>query len=338
MNLEQHLKSPNRLRWERFLKQRRSVLALLCLAIMTLASLGAGWIANSKPVLLSYKGELFFPVLKDPHPSKFGITDRLRMDYRSLPMSDSDWALWPPVRWDPYETNISVDRFPSDPTVHNPLGTDDRGRDVFARLLYGFRFSMGYAIIVWALSSVVAVILGGLMGYLGGTVDIIGQRIVEILHTIPIMFLLIILVSIFKPSMFLLILITVFFGWLGLSGYIRGEFLKNRKRDFVEAARALGAGHSRIIFTHILPNSILPILTFSPFIIAGHVYGLAALDYLGFGLPPPTPSWGELLSQAQKYFRNAWWLAVFPSGTLFSTLVLLALVGDGVRNAFETRD
>jgi microcin C transport system permease protein len=252
-------------------------------------------------------------------------------------MGEDDWAIWPLVRWDPYESNKTVESYPSKPTSDNWLGTDDRGRDVLSRLLYGFRYSISYAMLVWGFCVFLAVTLGGLMGYAGGWVDLIGQRMVEILNTIPYLFLLIILVSIFQPSLLILVALTSIFGWMSLAAYVRGEFLKNRKMDFVEAARAQGAGHSRILFRHILPNSLVPVITFSPFIIANHIYGLAALDYLGFGLPPPTPSWGELLQQAFKYFTIAWWLAVFPSLALFCTLVLFSLVGEGVRNAFDPK-
>jgi microcin C transport system permease protein len=179
---------------------------------------------------------------------------------------------------------------------------------------------------------------GGVMGYFGGWVDLIGQRMVEILNTVPLFFLLIILVSLFDPTLTLLIILTSLFSWIGLSYYVRGEFLKNRRKEFVESARAVGAGHLRLIFRHILPNSLIPVITFSPFIIASHILGLASLDYLGFGLKPPTPSWGELLNQAQKNFTVAWWLAVFPALALFSTLVSFALVGEGVRNAFDPRN
>jgi len=173
------------------------------------------------------------------------------------------------------------------------------------------------------------------MGYFGGRIDFIGQRIVEILSTVPQFFLLLIVVSIFEPSLTWLILLSSVFGWIPLSYYVRGEFLKNRKKDFVEAAQSMGAGHIRILFSHILPNSLTPIITYAPFIIAADVVALASLDYLGFGLTPPTPSWGELLNQAKEYFTVAWWLATYPSACLFVTLTLLSLIGDGVREAFD---
>src|SRR5690606_17258058 len=160
-----------------------------------------------------------------------------------------------------------------------------------------------------------------------------GQRVVEVLSTVPQFFLLIIIISIFKPTLWLLVLLSSLFGWISISYYVRGEYLKNRKKEFIEAARALGSGHTRIFFKHLLPNSLSPIITFSPFVIAGNIVALASLDYLGFGLTPPTPSWGELLNQAQKHFTQGWWLAVYPSLALFLVLTMLSLIGEGVRDA-----
>jgi microcin C transport system permease protein len=187
------------------------------------------------------------------------------------------------------------------------------------------------------LATFVGTVLGAIMGYMGSWVDFIGQRIVEIWSTVPVIFLLIMLVSIFQPNVYYLAALTTIFEWMGISYYIRGEFLRLRRMDFVEAARAQGARLPRLLAVHLFPNALTPIITFSPFIIAGHIYGLAGLDYLGFGLPPPTPSWGELLRQASKNFTTAWWLATFPSMALFLTLLLLGNVGQGVRRAFDPK-
>jgi microcin C transport system permease protein len=278
---------------------------------------------------------VYFPVFKEYTAESFGITDRLDVDYRSLKLSNNDFALWPIVQWDPYESNSKVENYPSRPTSTNILGTDDRGRDVFTRLLYGFKYSITYAVAVWFISLSIGTILGGTMGFFGGKVDFIGMRIVEVLSTVPQFFLLIILISIFSPSLYMLIMITCVFAWIGISYYVRGEFLKNRNKEYVEAARSLGQSNVKIIFKHILPNSLTPIITFAPFTIAGEIVGLAALDYLGFGLQVPTPSWGELLAQAQKNYNIAWWLAFYPSLTLFTVLTLLNLIGQGVRDAMD---
>lgn len=320
-----------------FWKIRRAKVSLLFICVAALFSFTAELWSNSKPILLRYNGEWFVPVFKHYSPDRFGIEGAVTVNYRELELKDSDFALWTINKWNPFESNTEVASYPSGPSRSNWLGTDDRGRDLFSRLLYGFRYSLLYAFFVWAITVVLAVVIGGLMGYFGGWVDLIGQRLVEVLNTVPVFFLLIILVSLFDPTLTLLIILTSLFSWIGLSYYLRAEFLKNRRREFVEAARALGASHTRLIFKHILPNSLVPVVTFSPFIISGQILGLASLDYLGFGLRVPTPSWGELLHQAQTHFQTAWWLAVYPSFALFVTLVACALVGEGVRRVFDPK-
>jgi len=336
--IERYIKNDLSLRRYRLFKQQKlSTLSLILLLLAVFFSFSAELWSNNRPLLLKHSGKIFFPVLKDYHPTEFGREDILFMDYRSLEFKESDWAIWPVVNWNPFESNKEVEVYPASPSTKNWMGTDDRGRDVFARILYGFRFSIGYAVLVWFCAMVLSVILGGTMGYLGGMTDIVGQRLLEIWESVPVFYLLLILVSIFNPSLWMLVLLSTLFGWMNMSRYIRGEFLKNRNMEYVEAAKALGVNTSRVLFVHILPNSLVPIVTFSPFIIAGHITGLTSLDYLGFGLSPPTPSWGELLSQAQKYFTTAWWLAVYPSLALFFTLVCLGFVGTGVRKAFDPR-
>ena len=326
-----------RKRWRLFKSQKRCLAAALIFLVISFFSFSAELWSNSKPLVIKHADHYYFPVLKQYHPSIFGQADVMVTDYRTLKLDPGDLAIWPVISWDPFESNKGVDFYPSQPTKSNLFGTDDRGRDVFSRLLYGFRYSITYSILVWALSMALGIVAGGVMGFAGGWIDLVGQRLVEILNTVPVLFLLIILVSIFKPSLLLLVVLTSIFGWMSMSYYVRGEFLKNRKMDYVEAARSLGASRARIIFGYILPNSLVPVVTFSPFIIAGHIYGLTALDYLGFGLSPPTPSWGELLNQAQKYFTTAWWLAIWPSMAVFVTLVLLTLIGEGVRIAFDPK-
>lgn len=324
-------------RWRRFKKKKTASYASLLLILSFVLTFIAPLIANSRPVYLNYKGHSYFPVLKEYHPKEFGITDSFYMDYRKLELTESDTILWPIVKWNPYESNDSVEEYPAPPSNDNWFGTDDRGRDVFTRLLYGYKYSIAFAILVWLISTSVGVVLGGLMGFFGGKVDFLGQRVVEIFNTVPVFLLLLTLISIFKPSLVLLVFISSLFGWMGVSYYARGEFLKNRNLEFVEAARSMGASTKRIIFKHILPNSLGPIITFAPFSIAGGISALAGLDYLGFGLEVPTPSWGELLAQAHKNFTIAWWLAFFPSAALFTSLFLFVLVGDGVRDALDPK-
>ena len=339
--IERLIKNDETMRkWRRFKSRKLAVLSVWIILISCFVSFTAEFWANNKPLYLSYNNSSYFPVFKNYHPSVFGQEDAVVMDYRNLELNEEsgDSVIWPLIPWNPYESNKEVGSYPSEPTSENLMGTDDRGRDIFTRLMYGLRYSVIFAVLVWILTFIVGTILGGIMGYFGGRTDFWGQRIVEILSTVPQFFLLIIIISIFKPTLLLLVVLSSIFGWISISYYIRGEYLKNRKKEFVEAARALGAGHVRIFFRHLLPNSFSPIITFSPFVIAGNIVSLASLDYLGFGLTPPTPSWGELLNQAQKHFTVGWWLAVYPSLALFLTLTMLSLIGEGVRDAMDPKD
>jgi len=322
-------------KWRRFKTRKLAVLSLFGLFIFAFFSLTAEFWANSKPIYLSYNGNHYFPLFKDYSAKEFHQENVIVPNYRLV---KSDFSLWPIIKWDPFESNKTVHTYPAPPSLENLMGTDDRGRDVFTRLLYGFRYSFTYALSVWVITFFIGTALGGLMGFLGGKVDFYGQRLVEILSTVPQFFLLIILISVFKPSLYLLIALSSVFGWISISYYIRGEFLKNRKKDFIEAARALGANNFRLFWTHLFPNSLSPLITFSPFVIAGNIVSLASLDYLGFGLMPPTPSWGELLNQAQRYFTQGWWLALYPSLVLFFTLTMLSLIGEAVRDAMDPRN
>lgn len=339
--IEKLIKNDDSLKkWRRFKSRKLAVISCWLIGISCLMSFSAEFWANSRPLILKFNNQIYFPVVKDYHPSLFGEENTLVTNYRDLDLDESrgDFVYWPFVKWNPYESNTEVESYPSEPTSQNPMGTDDRGRDILTRLLYGLRYSITFAFLVWIITFVVGTILGGMMGYFGGRLDFWGQRIVEVLSTVPQFFLLIIIISIFKPTLILLVFLSSIFGWISISYYVRGEYLKNRKKEFVEAARALGAGHVRIFFKHLLPNSLSPIITFSPFVIAGNITSLASLDYLGFGLTPPTPSWGELLNQAQKHFTEGWWLAVYPSLALFLTLTMLSLIGEGVRDAMDPKD
>jgi microcin C transport system permease protein len=322
-------------KWNAFKKRKPAIISIWLILIFCFFSFTAEFWANSKPIYLKHKGESFFPVFKDYQVDDFGIKNTMTVDYRKIKLLEGDVVIWPIIKWDPYETNKEVDSFPSPPSKDNLMGTDDRGRDVLTRLLYGLRYSIIYAIAGWMISLILGTIIGGTQGFLGGRVDLYGQRVTEVLSAVPQLLLLIIIISIFQPSMFLLIIVTNIFSWIGISYYMRGEFLKNRKREYVEAARSIGASNFRIFFKHILPNSLGPVITFSPFMIAGNITALASLDYLGFGLTPPTPSWGELLAQAQNNFTIGWWLALFPSISLFSVLTMFSLVGEGVRDAMD---
>lgn len=300
---------------------------------MMVISLTAEIWANSKPLVMSFNDDLYFPVFKTYHPSQFGEGGFVT-DYRKLKMS---WAVWPIVKWDPLESNWAITTYPAKPSADNWLGTDDRGRDVLSRLIYGFRYSIVFSLSVWFISYFIGCIVGAVSGYAGGWTDLIIQRKIEIWDSLPYLLVLITLAALVGASMPLLIAFSVLLGWMRISTYIRAEFLRLRKREFVEASRAQGGSLWRILFTHIFPNALGPIVTFSPAEIASNIYLLAILDYLGLGLPPPTPSWGELLQQAQAQFTVAWWLAVYPSFAMIAALTMLTFIGEGVREAYDPR-
>jgi len=324
-------------RWRRFKSIKRAMISVWVFAFLILLSATAEFWSNNKPIVLGYQGSVYFPVVKTYHPSVFGKPGFVT-DYRALDLqSEGNWAIWPIVRWNPFETNKSLETYPAPPSNINWLGTDDRGRDVLSRLIYGFRYSIGFAVLVWFFSYLLGILLGGSMGFFGGKFDLFGQRVVEIFESLPSLLMLLTLIAMLGASMPLLVTFSVILGWMRISAYMRAEFLKLRRRDFVDAGRALGVGTWRILGKHVLPNAMSPIITFSPVEIAGGIYTLAVLDYLGLGLPPPTPSWGELLQQAQNYFSIAWWLAVFPSLAIIISLTSLTFIGEGVREAFDPR-
>jgi len=311
--------------------------ALWLLVALLLLSLAAEWLANDRPLLLRYRGATYLPVLRDLPAAGLGISDSYVVDYKALAtrFGAADWALWPPIPWGPFETDGTLASFPAPPDGRHWLGTDDKGRDLLVRLIYGFRLSMVFALSVWLLSFALGIALGGAQGFFGGWVDFVGQRLSEVWGSIPVFFLILTLIAIFSPTLWLLIGLSTAFGWMNLAQYQRAEFLSLRRRDFVQAAEALGASPWRIMWAHLLPNALTPVVTFTPFTIAGGITSIAALDYLGFGVPPPTPSWGELLRQALTHFSSAWWIATYTVGSMFLVLLLLVFINEGVRQAFD---
>ena len=324
-------------RWRTFKSRKISWISFHVFLFFLFISLTAEFWANNKPILLFYQGSLYAPAAKRYHPKEFGLENQHVMNYRELDLGESGWALWPPIAWNPLESNTAVARYPSPPSASNLMGTDDRGRDILARLIYGYRYSMIFAFSVWLFSYLIGIFLGALMGYFGGLIDLTGQRLVEIVEAVPSLIILITITTVLGRSLLLMVVYFSLIFWVGISLYMRGEFLRLRKRLFVEASRAQGRGHWGIIIKHILPNGLTPVVTFSPFALAMLIGFLSILDYLGFGLVPPTPSWGELLSQSEKHITTAWWLAVYPSLALFSSLLTLTFIGNGVRDAFDPK-
>jgi microcin C transport system permease protein len=358
------LKGLNQRRWELFKAHRRGYWSLWIFGALFLMSVFAPIIANDRPMLASYKGELLFPTFVNYPESKFGGF-LARTDYRDPVNQDeisaNGWMIWPPIRYS-YNTvnnelprpapstpasNLTRDeacaKYPlgaADPNCNfgnlNWLGTDDQGRDVVARLIYGFRISVAFGLILTFFSSIIGVAAGAVQGYFGGWTDLLFQRFIDIWSSMPTLYLLIILAAFITPTFWLLLFILVLFSWTGLVGVVRAEFLRARNFEYVRAARALGLSNTKIMFKHLLPNALISTVTFMPFILSGSVTTLTALDFLGFGLPPGSPSLGELLSQGKSNLQ-APWLGFTGFFVVSIMLTLLVFIGEAVRDALDPR-
>jgi microcin C transport system permease protein len=333
-------------RIKRFLKIKRAVISLCILIGLYFISFFSELIANDKPVLIRYNGKFYFFAAYNFYPDKtFGGKYDTEAQYRDLAQTDrflnvkGNFILFPPIPYSPYTSNLAELKTnpPTPPDSRHLLGTDDRGRDIFARLLYGFRVSMTFAIMLLLIEIIIGVIIGALQGYFGGILDLTAQRLIEILSALPFLYIVILAGNIFGQGFFTLIIVMSIFNWIGLSYYMRAEFLRIRKFQFVDAAKILGTGNTKILFSEILPNALVPIITFAPFSLIGAISILSGLDYLGFGLPAPTPSWGELMRQGLENL-SSYWLSVFPFIALFLTLLFLAFVGEGLREAMDPKE
>ncbi len=329
-------------RWQRFKNSRMGYASLWIFTILFGLSMCAELIANDKPLIVRYQGKLYFPIIKSQPEKVFGgdfatPTDFLDPDIRRNITSNGNWAIYPLIPYS-YETLNYFAKVPNPapPSSENWLGTDDRGRDVLARLIYGFRLSILFGLALTIVGVSVGIITGSLMGFFGGKFDLITQRLIEIWSAMPELYLLIIFASIFNPSIWLLIILLAAFGWMGLSDYVRAEFFRNRALEYVRAARALGLTNLQIMLRHILPNSLTPVITFLPFRMSAAILSLTSLDFLGLGVPPGTPSLGELLSQGKSNL-DAWWISLSTFVVLVSTLLLLTFMGEALRNAFDSR-
>jgi microcin C transport system permease protein len=334
--------SPNRQRWRRFRQHRLGYASLLVFALLFTLSLFADMLSNDRPLLISYQGTLYFPLLHDYPESTFGGDFQTPADYldpyiREQFSRPGNWAIYPvnPYRYDTLNY-FSQRPNPAPPSAQNWLGTDDRGRDVLARAFYGFRVSVLFGLALTLIGVLVGVLAGALQGYFGGRTDLLVQRFTEIWGSLPELYLLLIFAAIFQPSITLLLILLSLFGWMGLADYVRAEFLRNRQLDYVRAARALGLGNRQIMWRHILPNSLTPIITFLPFRMSVSITALTSLDFLGLGVPPSTPSLGELLAQGKDNL-DAWWIGLSAFVVLFVTLLLLVFIGEALRDAFDTR-
>lgn len=331
--------------WQRrlyqFKQNKRGMVSFWIFMVLFFVSLFAELVANDRPILLYYNGVFYLPIFKDHSEIYFGGDFETSADYRdpyiAKNINEKGWMIWPLIPYSYSTINYNIPTpAPSSPTGDNWLGTDDQGRDVLARLIYGFRISVLFGLTLTIISSVIGVFAGAIQGYFGGWIDLIFQRVIEIWSGLPVLYLLIIISSVVEPNFWWLLGIMLAFSWMSLVGVVRMEFLKGRNLDYVRAARALGVKERIIIFRHILPNCSVSALTFLPFILSGAITTLTSLDFLGLGLPPGSPSLGELLAQGKANIQSPW-LGIASFTVIAMMLSLLVFVGEAVRDAFDPR-
>jgi microcin C transport system permease protein len=328
-------------RWLHFKSNKRGFASLIIFCVLFFLSLFAEFLANDKPYYIHYRGGNYFPIFVNYTDKSFGGDFETEADYRDpylLQMIETEgWALWPPLRYSYASVNLDLtEPAPSKPSKENWLGTDDQGRDVLARVIYGFRISVLFGLVLMVCSSMVGVLAGAVQGYFGGKVDLYFQRFIEIWSGLPTLYLLIILSSIVVPNFWWLLTFTLLFSWMALIGVVRAEFLRARNFDYVRAAKALGVPSFTIMRRHVLPNAMVATITYLPFILNGAITTLTSLDFLGFGLPPGSPSLGEMLAQGKNNL-HAPWLGITSFLTVAIMLSLLIFIGEAVRDAFDPR-
>ena len=328
--------------WIKFRQNKRGYYCLCVFGLLFILSLCAEILSNDRPLILNYQEKLYFPLLHDYPETEFGGDFKTETDYldpfiiKNL-TSDKNWVIYPINKYNHDTINyFSPYPNPASPSELNWIGTDDRGRDILARLIYGFRVSVLFGIALTFVGVILGIFMGAIQGYFVGKVDLFVQRVIEIWSAVPELYLLIILASIFEPGLLVLLVILSLFGWMGLSDYVRAEFLRNRSLEYVTAARALGLSSGKIIWKHVLPNSLTPVIAFLPFRMSGAILALTSLDFLGLGVPSSTPSLGELLAQG-KANLDAWWISLATFIVLVFTLMLLIFIGEALRDSLDTR-
>ena len=330
-----------RRRIDNFKRNRRGYVSFWIFVCVFVVTLFAEVVANDKPLVVSYDGGLYFPAFAVYPETTFGGEFQTEADYRDEFVRDlineKGWMAWPPIRFSYDTVNYELPvPAPAPPSAANWLGTDDQGRDVVARLIYGFRISVLFGFVLTLISAAVGVSVGAFQGFYGGLIDLLGQRFIEIWAGMPVLYLLIIMASIITPNFWWLLGLLLLFSWMGFVGVVRAEFLRARNLDFVRAARALGVSDLVLIYKHVLPNAMVATITFMPFTLAGSITTLTALDFLGFGLPPGSPSLGELLNQGKANLQ-APWLGISGFFVIALMLSLLVFIGEAVRDAFDPR-
>nr|WP_304188110.1 microcin C ABC transporter permease [Hafnia alvei] len=329
----------NQARWQRFKTNRRGYWSMWIFLLVFIMSLGSELIANDKPLLLRYDQHWYTPFVVNYPETTFGGDFKTATDYQD-PLIRSNieqhgWAIWAPIRYSYNSINFATEvPFPSPPSAQHWLGTNENGNDILAQVLYGLRVSILFGLMLTVLSSVIGITVGATQGFYGGKVDLIGQRFIEVWSGMPTLFLIILLSSVVQPNFWWLLAITVIFGWMGLVGVVRAEFLRTRNFDYIRAARAMGVGDRTIMLRHMLPNAMVATLTFLPFILCGAITTLTSLDFLGFGLPTGSPSLGSLLLQGKNNLQ-APWLGITAFAVLAILLSLLIFMFEAVRDAFD---
>lgn len=330
-----------RRRIAQFRANRRGYWSLNIFMVLFIIALGADFIANDKPLAVNYDGGIYFPAFKAYPETVFGGEFETEADYRDQFVADlinaKGWMIWPPIRYSYDTINYNLTQpAPSPPTRDNIFGTDDQGRDVAARVIYGFRISVLFGLTLTLISSIIGVFAGAVQGYYGGKLDLSMQRVIEVWASMPSLYILIIFSAMFVPGFWTLLLILLLFSWVSLVDVVRAEFLRTRNFDYVRAANALGVPNPVIMWRHVLPNAMVATLTFMPFILTGSITALTSLDFLGLGLPPGSPSLGELLAQGKNNLQ-APWLGIAAFVSLALMLTLLTFIGEAVRDAFDPR-
>ena len=344
-----------RRRFRKFRRIRRGYWSFLLIASAYVLSFSLPYLMNSTAFLVHFDGQYYVPAFRFYPASTFGQDAFGETDYRALKRQfetdgSGNWVVLPPYPYGPNESLLDLQGTPPHPpSWEHPFGTDDRGRDVLVRLAYGFNISLTFSLLVLLIADGLGVIVGAVLGYVSGKVDLIGQRVIEIWASLPFLYTIIIVSSIvvpvyvpgriqvLQPSFWMLITILSAFEWMGITYYVRGEYYREKVRDYVGAAIVTGVSGPAIMFKHILPNALTPVISFAPFTIVANIGSLVALDFLGFGLPAPTPSWGELIGQGMENLTK-WWLVFFPLGILFGTLLLVVFIGEAVREAFDPKE
>ncbi len=315
--------------WVEFKKDSLAYASLFFIFFLAATALFESFLAGNKPIVIVENEKYYFPVLVD-YPEFRG------RDFRAEYLDNPDvFSVFPPVKYSPTESDfLSV---LSAPDENHFLGTDDRGRDVLSRMIHGARISLSIGVVAVGIALVIGMILGALAGYYGGWIDFTISRLIEVMITFPVFFLILTILAFTEPSIYNIMIVIGVTGWTGVARLLRGEFLKLRRASYVEAASSLGSGDRRIILRHILPNALAPVLVSATFGVAGAILVESSLSFLGFGVTPPEPSWGEIISQSQKYVDFAWWLVIFPGLAIFATVTALNLVGEGFRNAIDPK-